>query len=268
MTAATYPQVQADLKPKLPPELVDALLASYDEIKRNSCFGRHEPSELNGGKFCEACFRIIQYQTNAGSYTDLGTHIPDLIGRLRDFEKIPANGTSESYRIHIPRVLIAMYNIRNKRGVGHLGGDVNPNAADSGLLVACADWVTAELFRIHYQCSLGEAQRIANSIVQRRLALVHQLENVKRVLLPSLPDKDQTLLILASIHPQKASDKDLVAWIEPSNKSRYLNNVLRCLHDSRLIEYGSDGFCEALPNGLKYIESKCAMWLNKLNEES
>ncbi len=75
-------KVAADLKTKLPSELVDALLESYDEIKQNFFLGRHGPSELNGGKFCEASIRILQHHTNAGMYSPLGTHISDVIGKL------------------------------------------------------------------------------------------------------------------------------------------------------------------------------------------
>jgi hypothetical protein len=257
-------KVSNDLKSKLPPDLVNALLASYNELKQNFYIGKHEPSELNGGKFCEACFRILQHETNGGSYTSIGTSVPDLIGKLRDFEKLPATTTNESFRIHIPRVLVTIYNIRNKRGVGHLGGDVNPNYTDSSLLVACADWIMAELFRIYYQCSLEEAQGIVNAIIQRRLNLIHEIETTKRVLLPSLSSRNQTLLLLASIYPNKALVSNLISWIEPGNKSRYQNNVLRQLHKDRLIEYDKSGWCVILPTGLSYVASQYSIWLMKL----
>jgi hypothetical protein len=259
-------KVATDLKSKLPSDLVDALLASYDELKQSFFLGKHEPSELNGGKFCEACLRMLQHETNGGVYTPLGVSIPDVIGKLRDLERLPATGTNESYRIHIPRALIVMYNIRNKRGVGHLGGDVNPNVADSSLLVACADWVMAELFRIHYQCSLDEAQTIVNSLTQRRLALVHELEQTKRVLLPALSHRDQTLLLLATLHPEKVSEDNLLAWIEPANKSRY-KGVLRKLHTERLIEYSNSGWCVILPTGMNYVAFQYPAWLATLNKE-
>jgi hypothetical protein len=260
-------QIATDLKSKLPSELVDALLASYEEIKQNFFLAKHGPSELNGGKFCEACVRILQHQTDSGKFTPLGVQISDMIGKLRDFEKLPSNVANDSYRIHIPRALVTMYNIRNKRGVGHLGGDVNPNRADASLLVACADWVLAEIFRIHYQCSLEEAQGVVDSLVQRRLVLVHESEQVKRVLLPSLSYKDQTLLLLASAYPEKVSEEDLTNWIEPSDKSQYRRRVLRALHSERLIEYKESSWCVILPTGLNYVESQYPMWLAKLNKE-
>ena len=60
-------QVRTDLKSKLPDDLVDALLNSYQEIKHNYIMGKHEPAELNGGKFCEVIVRIIQFETHQGN---------------------------------------------------------------------------------------------------------------------------------------------------------------------------------------------------------
>jgi len=261
-------KVKTDMQSKLPLELVEALLSSYEGIKQNFYLGKLEPSELNGGKFVEACIRVLQHETDAGHYTPIGTQIPDVIGKLRDFEKIPVSASNESLRIHIPRVLLVMYNIRNKRGVGHLGGDVNPNISDASLLAACADRVMGELFRIHYQCSLDEAQAIVDALVQRRLVLVHKVEDTKRVLLPQLSHKDQTLLLLSSEYPNKVSESDLLAWIEPKDKADYRRRVLRALHQQRLIEYEEPNWCSILPTGLRYVESQYPYWLRKLNKET
>jgi hypothetical protein len=43
----------------LPKALRDTLLESYQQIMSNYLERRWEPSELNGGKFCEAVYSII-----------------------------------------------------------------------------------------------------------------------------------------------------------------------------------------------------------------
>jgi len=260
-------KVKLDLISKLPQTLVNALLETYQEIKQNFILGKHEPAELNGGKFSEVIVRIIQFETQSGNFKPLGTHIPNLIGTIRDFEKVPSSVANESYRIHIPRVLVTMYNVRNKRGVGHIGGDINPNRADATLITSCADWIMAELFRIHYQCSLDEAQVITNMIVQRQLTLVHELEEVKRVLLPSLSHRNQTLLLLASVYPKYLQVNDLISWIEPKNLSYFRNKVIRPLHEDRFIELNENFNCLILPPGLSYIEKSYQIWIRKLNKE-
>lgn len=193
-----------------------------------------------------------------------GTKLRILIGKFRSIENLPTGSVHESYRIHIPRVLVAMYNVRNKRGVGHLGGDVIPNLIDSSLLIACADWVMAELFSIYFKCPLEEAQNIVNAFAQRTLILVHEIDDVKRVLLPKLSQRNQTLLLLASSYPNKISVEELIKSIEPARKSRYQNEVLRKLHKERIIEYDDSGWCVALPTGLNSVASQYPGWLSKL----
>jgi len=254
-------KISVDLKTKLPGILVDALLDSYKEIKENFYLERHEPAELNGGKFVEACYRIIDHETK-GSFAPIGTHTPDMIGKLRAFEQLPSSTSVESFRIHIPRALVTIYNIRNKRGVGHLGGDVNPNFADASFIVTCVDWILAELLRIHYTCSLDKAQKMVDSIIIRPSFLVHKIEDIRRVLNPSLKHKDQVLIILASEHPAPIKDQQLYEWIEPKSKSTFFNSVLKKLHSERYIEYKKDKTCIILPPGLKYIDSKHNEFLN------
>jgi hypothetical protein len=246
-------QVTKDLKTKLPSILVDALVDSYKEIKENYFLQRHEPAELNGGKYVEACYRIIEQETK-GTFTPIGIHTPDMIGKLRAFEQLPSTASLESYRIHIPRALTTIYNIRNKRGVGHLGGDVNPNLADSTFIVTCVDWILAELLRVHYTCSVVEAQKIVDSIVIRPSFLVHKIDDIKRVLNPNLKNRDQVLILLASEYPNAILDNQLFDWIEPKSKSTFINSVIKKLHEERFIEYRTDKKCLILPPGLKYVD--------------
>jgi hypothetical protein len=261
---AAFAKVREALAKHLPVALVDSLINSYREMKGNYYLEKHEPSELNGGKFVESCIRILQ-QESTGKHTAIGTQIVDIIGKLRDMEKLPTNSLDETFRIHIPRVLVVIYNIRNKRGVGHLGGDVNPNRADAALLVACADWIMAELFRKYYSCTLEEAQAVVDVLVERQLLLVHDREGVRRVLLPSLNRTDQVLLLLTSEYPEPVSEESLLLWLEVANRAEFRRRVLAPLHAKRLIEFDKRGNCAAMPTGVRYVEANYPRWLDSLN---
>lgn len=256
-------KIKVDFSNQYPSELVDAMIDSYKELKENFYLNKHEPSELNGGKFVEACARILEQELR-GHFTPLGTSIPNMNLFLRTFETLPASH-NDSLRIHIPRVLASIYNIRNRRGVGHLGGDVNANIADSTLIMGTADWVMAELYRMFYSTTLEEAQKIVNDLVARRLVIVHKIENVKRVLATFLPYKEQILLLLASVHPTEITDKDLCSFIEYSNFSLFKSRMLKPLHKERKIEYSNDGRILLLPPGLRFVEKNYYDWLIKLN---
>jgi len=71
-------KIKADLKNKYPPEICDALIDSYFKIKEQYYLMNHEPSELNGGKFVEACIRLLQKELT-GSYISIGNHIPNVV---------------------------------------------------------------------------------------------------------------------------------------------------------------------------------------------
>lgn len=262
-------KIKADLKTKLPAELVDALLTHYAKIKEKFYLNKHEPSELNGGKFAEICFRILQHETAGGVYTPVGQQVSQLAQELRRLEQIPIANSIASYRINIPRTLTLMCDIRNSRGVAHPSADVSPNHSDASLLTSCADWVLAELFRIHYQCSLDVAQSIVDTLVQRRLVLVQEVGDVKRVLLPSIPPKEKILLLLYTEHPGKVLEADLLDWLEIKSKDKTKNRTryLEVLHQERLIEYRQDEWCLILAPGVRYIEGRHEGWLDELNKE-
>lgn len=255
-------RIRADLYNKFPKDVIDAILNSYVEIKENYYLGRHEPAELNGGKFVEAVTRLLQYILNNGQYAPIGKSIPNMLTTLRSFEQAPQGKYLDSYRIHIPRILTMVYDIRNKRGVGHLGGDVNPNIVDATLIVACCDWIFAELYRINYSCSIEEAQKIIETLVQRKNPLIYQIGDKKRVLNPNLDMPKQTLLLLGECYPKEVSEKDLIRWIEPSNASVFRRDVLRRLHGKRMIEYIEKTSCVILPPGLKAVEENYSKWID------
>ncbi|MBS1983498.1 MAG: hypothetical protein JST16_04940 [Bdellovibrionales bacterium] len=139
-------------------------------------------------------------------------------------------------RILIPRILPVLYEIRNNRGVGHVGGDVDPNFLDATAVYSMASWVLAELVRIFHNVSTREAQETADALIERKHPLVWDVESVKRVLDPSMPKADQTLLLLHA-KPSWVSVSDLLTWVEYSNPAKFRAGLLGTLHKSRLVEY-------------------------------
>jgi len=252
----TLDDVKTDLSTSLPPILVAALVDAYREIKENFYLAKHEPTELNAGKLCEVAYRILE-QEAGGSYTALGTSIKPFDAKCRAFEN--QTSANDTIRFHIPRILVAVYNIRNKRGVGHIGGDVNPNLADATLVATAADWVMAELLRLHYRCSLDEAQRWVDGLVQRRLALIYEVGGKKRVLNPALSFQQRALVLLGSAFPASVDHRDLHDWTEHSNFTAFKRDVLKSLHKKKLIEY-SPPSCSALPTGVKLLEDNYSAW--------
>jgi hypothetical protein len=222
----------------LPEGLRDPLIASYREIISNYAEHRWEPAELNGGKLSEVVYTIIEGAIS-GSFAAKPSKPPNMIKACRALEEKPAVSSrvgDRSFRILIPRVITALYEIRNNRNVGHVGGEVDPNHMDATAVLSMSSWVVAELVRIFHSVSTKVAQDSVDALIERKIPLIWEFEGVHRVLDPKMSAKDQTLLLLH----QKISwvdEKDLVSWVEYSTLTMFRTRVLEPLHGDRLIEY-------------------------------
>lgn len=222
----------------LPAGLRAALIASYQEIVSNYAEHRWEPAELNGGKLCEVTYTIIDGAIS-GTFAAKPSKPSNMVQSCRALEEKPAVASrvgDRSFRILIPRIITALYEIRNNRNVGHVGGEVDPNYVDATAVLGMASWVVAELVRIFHNVSTKEAQDSVDALIERKIPLIWEVEGVHRVLNPKMPAKDQTLLLLH----QKigwVDEKDLVLWVEYSTLTLFRARVLDSLHRDRLIEY-------------------------------
>jgi len=240
----------------LPKSLRDELVACYQAIVTNFSEGRWEPAELNGGKFCEVVYSIVLGALN-GSFPTRASKPANMVDACKALESIPSSSNgARSLRILIPRLLPFLYEIRNNRGVGHVGGEVSPNAADSANVLSATSWVMAELVRIFHGMELKEAQALVNALVNRRHPLVWSIDDLKRVLDPSLKKSEQVLVLLYS----EAGWLDvevLRSWVEYANKTQFKSKILSALHKSREIEFDQKGGrVQITPKGLVEVEKR------------
>ena len=207
------------------------------------------PSELSGGRFCEIVYTILQGYS-AGNYPPSPVKPPTFVDACRALETTISS--PRSFQILIPRILPALYEIRNNRGVGHVGGDVDSNHIDALAVVSISSWIMAELIRVFHNVDIQDAQKIADSLVDRRIPLVWQSGDIRRVLQPTLTIRKQVLL-LSSVS-ETVTKGDLIRWIEPSNRT-YFSRLLRGMHDERLIDLSSDETTTTLlPPGMAIVE--------------
>lgn len=222
----------------IPVGLRDPLIECFSQIGRNFAERRWEPAELNGGKFCEIVYAVL-YGTLSGTYATAPAKPPNMVDACRALEQQPPNAArvgDRSLRVLIPRLLPVLYEIRNNRGVGHVGGDVDPNFQDAVAVYQMASWTMAELIRVFHQVSIDEAQETVNALVDRKHPVIWQSGGIGRVLDTSLSKGDQSLLLLYSVSGW-VEEKDLANWVEYSSLTQYRNRVIVPLHNSRHVEY-------------------------------
>ncbi|QDT54479.1 hypothetical protein Pan44_25120 [Caulifigura coniformis] len=240
----------ADALKSIPVGLRNSLLHEYQQIVEHFQARKWLPTELSGGRFCEVVYTILDGRAK-GTYPAKPSKpngFPDACKRLENNVNEP-----RSFRILVPRVLVALYEIRNNRGVGHVGGDVDPNHMDSVVVVGMVDWVMAELIRVFHTLTTGEAQRVVDQIVERKIPLVWKGSgDVRRVLNTKLKAADQVLVLVYS-NGNRSTLKELLVWTEYSNPHNF-RQILRNLHRSRHLELSASGDVELLPPGIQAAE--------------
>ncbi|HEY5824128.1 MAG TPA: hypothetical protein VIT44_07180 [Cyclobacteriaceae bacterium] len=207
-------------------------------------------AELSGGKFCEIVYTILDGHAKAAYATSPSkpANFVDACKKLESNTHVP-----RSFQILIPRMLPALYEIRNNRSVGHVGGDVDPNAMDANAVVSLGSWIIGELIRVLHNTTTSKAQEIVDFITNRKIPLVWETNNVRRVLDPKLKLNNQILLLVAS-NNAKTKIEELINWIESKDKA-YFMKTIRKLHKDRQLNISSDNKeVEILPPGTLQVE--------------
>lgn len=234
----------------VPQGLRDPLITEYQTIVQNFLERRWLPSELSGGRFAEIVFTILQGHA-AGRYPATPSKPTNFVSSCRSLES--NTHVPHSFQILIPRTLPALYDIRNNRSVGHVGGDVDPNHMDSVAVLSLSNWIMAELVRVYHSLSIPEAQEMVDLLAEIRIPVIWTEGNMKRVLRPELKVNEQLLLLVATSVPH-ATTAELLAWLEKTDK--HVMNTIRLLHKKRLLEYDSQsGTVRILPPGSAFVAS-------------
>lgn len=241
--------ITTTLAASLPRELVGALLSAQKEIEGNYLHRKWKASELDAGHFVEAARRIIEHRL-FGTYTPIGKDLPKFNDRLlQQYEQ--ASG-DQSYRVLIPRVLRAIYGIRNKRGVGHVGL-ISPNEMDATLILYNVKWVIAEILRLESGLTPADTQKAIERVIERQAPLLWKEGDVVRVTDKALSARDQVLLFLYDASPQ--TEDKLRSQCEYKNPTNF-RKILKRLHTDKLVFVGPDSKCLIMPAGVKAAENR------------
>lgn len=236
----------------IPAGLRDALLKEYETIVQNYLEQRWLPSELSGGRFSEIVYTILDGHAK-NKYAAAPYKPANFVDACKKLEHNKLPHVPHSFQILIPRMLPALYDVRNNRNVGHVGGDVDPNHMDAVVVLSNANWIMAELVRVFHGVKVAEAQQVVDTLVEVRIPVVWSDGNVKRVLRPELRLHEQILLLVAVSVPDVTS-KELLEWIEEGNK-KYFVKTLRKLHGQRFVEFTeTTNKVRILPPGARFVQ--------------
>lgn len=242
----------------IPAKFRTRIIDAYLEIKKRQTEATHSDNTdsvgISTGKFCESVIRFLQEELT-GSSVAFGKHIPNFADACRALITTPAAAGPETLRIIVPRALVFIYTMRGKRGIGHVGGDIESNLIDMATIVRVSDWIMCELLRVFHSLPLEEAQALLDSLATKDLPLVWAIDGRHRVLQPKMNNKNKVLLLLYSNAYSSALSEELFDWVEHPNMSNFRRDVLRPLHKAKLVEYNeNEEIVYISPTGISEVE--------------
>jgi len=215
--------------------------------------GNLRPNEVEGGRFAEAAFRMLEHAAGL-TPTPIGTSL-DTDGIIRRLAGTRVGAAPDAVRLHIPRTLRVIYDIRNNRDAAHLADGIDPNLQDSTLVSAATDWVLAEFVRLAGGLTPDEAFKLVKAVTIRRIPAVEDMDGFLKTLRPSLGPGDRVLLLLHHCADEGATDKELAQWLKPAQR-RNLRRTLKQLEYERDLIAFVHGKYKITRRGIQEIESR------------
>jgi hypothetical protein len=196
----------------IPAVLVDEVMEAFAEAKRRYYRDDLRPSAVEGGRFTEAVFRVLDWAAT-DTFVPLGKTLPGVDSLLKKMAN--AHKKPDSVRLHIPRTLRLIYDVRNRRDVAHLGDGIDPNQQDAALVIHNMEWVLAELVRLYHKVSPAEAHGIITELVSKDVPLIQVFDGFPRVL-RVLRASDHVLVLLYWRGTEGATFEELHGWVRSS----------------------------------------------------
>ncbi|WP_145985648.1 hypothetical protein [Microbacterium phyllosphaerae] len=235
----------------VPQALVTESLDAFEGAKRRFFLGDYRPQAVDGGRFSEAVGRIVEFATT-GAFTPLTSNTFNMDQTIKNAEKTQASSASDSMRLHIPRTLKLIYDIRNRRNTAHLRDGIDPNLQDATLIVHNMNWVLAELVREYHNVPAAAAQALIEELVAREVPMIQEFDGRPR-LLKTMTAGDHVLVLLYWAN-RRLTKAELAAWA-PDKMRANIARTLKRLHDLHLVEFTSDS-AQITMLGVRKVESE------------
>ncbi|MCZ8187087.1 MAG: hypothetical protein O9308_11945 [Beijerinckiaceae bacterium] len=236
----------------IPAGLRDPLIEEFNQALDEDRAADWEKIGLKAGKFCEIAYCICAGHVS-GAFPSSASKPSNFLQACRDLEQ--HNGTKgRSLCIQVPRLLAALYELRNNRAIGHVSDEISPNHMDAELFLRGMKWVMGELVRNFSHLQLNESHAVVEAVTARSFRMVWTSGDIRRVLEPAKTASDKVMILLYA-EGKPISVASLQKWVEYKNVTDFKRRVIETLHSKAWVHYDNEaGVVEMLPPGQHYVE--------------
>jgi hypothetical protein len=172
---------------------------------------------------------------DGGKFTPIGKTLPTVDKLMVAFEN---KRGSDSLRLHIPRTLRLIYDIRNRRDAAHLADGIDPNVQDAALVIHNMEWVLAEVVRLYHNVSASEAHQIITDLVSKDVPVVQEFDGFPRIL-RDLRASEYVLVLLYWRGAGGSTLAELSSWVRPKMRAN-LRRSIAALEEKHLVHVTGD----------------------------
>jgi len=236
----------------IPSALREPLIGEFQQALDEYRAADWEKIGLKAGKFCEIAYCICEGYT-LGSYPPTPTkpsNFPQACQSLEKHNKVKGR----SLTMQVPKVLIAMYELRNNRAIGHVSAEISPNHMDGEFYLRSMKWVLGEFVRNFSALPLEMSHSVVEAVTARTFQIVWSDGEIRRVLEPAKTAAQKALILLYA-EGKKMPVTTLQKWVEYKNASEFKTKVLKPLHKKAMIHFDEPAASvQILPTGQGFVE--------------
>jgi len=244
-------QLAAELARIVDPSFADAIVDSYVEMQQRFFAGDWQPSELDGGRLCEAVARAC-YQLDAGTITH--SQLPkELCEKLEDERNLHSHNLNAKARRHISRAIMLVYKFRSDRGSVHISPEYTANEMDSILMVHAGKWIFAEFLRLAWIKDRKVIAETIADIIQLEHSLIHELDGTPLILDHNASAPEEVLLLLNHADGHKLQKDELTRQAKNNSDSSVAVAISRLTKSNEIRATGTPGELAITPKGQKRV---------------
>ena len=238
-----------------------AIVDSYTEMQQRFFAGDWQPSELDGGRLCEAVARAT-YQLDSGTVTH--SQLPkELCDKLEDEPNVRPHNLDPKARRHIARCIMLVYKFRSDRGSVHISPEYSANEMDSILMVHAGKWILAEFLRLSWNADKKVIAETIADIIQLEHSLIHELDGTPLILDQKVSAPEEVLLLLNHAEGHTLPKDKLTQLTKNNTPASVATAISRLIATNEVRATGVTGELALTPKGQKRVIEKIIPKLKK-----
>ena len=247
-------QLTDELAKIVDPSFASAIVDSYVEMEQRFFAGDWQPSELDGGRLCEAVARAA-YQLDSGTITH--SQLPkELCEKIEDEPNIRPHTLDAKARRHLARAIMLVYKFRSDRGPVHISPEYTANEMDSILMLHAGKWIFAEFLRLAWNKERKIIAEAIADIIQLEHPVIHEVDGTPLVLDHNVSAPEEVLMLLGHADGHKLQKDELNRQAKNNTDSSVGVAISRLLKSNEIRSTGTPGEVAITPKGQKRLIEK------------